>query len=120
MKTALILLVFFLQNATFAQDKFKARITYYSGTQTASGKKPVQGETVAAEKRFKFGQKLHIPELKKIVGDDTFTVHDRGPWVESRKASKGKLPVIDVYVSSRAQAKKLGLLKNNIFTVIKK
>lgn len=100
---------------------FLARITYYVDHQTASGAEPVQGDTVAAERAFKFGTKFYIPDLKKKVGGNgVFIVQDRGPWVQARKASRGKLPVIDVYVSSRAQLKALTKHKDNVFRVYKK
>jgi hypothetical protein len=99
-------------------EYFWARVTYYTGPQTASGRKPVQGITIAAEKKYKFGHRFHIPDLKKKVGGDGgFVVHDRGPAVEGRKASRGKLPVIDVYVTSRTQLQRLAQQKDNIFKV---
>lgn len=99
-------------------EPFLARITYYTDHQTASGKKPVQGVTVAAEKAHRFGSKFYIPQLKvKVGGNGEFVVHDRGPWVQSRKASKGKLPVIDIYVSSHSKVRALGRQKDNVFKV---
>lgn len=87
------------------EDWFWARITYYTDKQTASGVKPVQGDTVAAERAFKFGTRFHIPDLKKISkdGKGVFTTSDRGPAVEKRIASKGKYPVIDIYVSNHSK-----------------
>ena len=105
-------------SAAKENEFFLARITYYTGPQTASGKKPIQGVTVAAEKKYKFGHRFYIPDLKnKVGGDGNFIVHDRGPHVQSRKASKGKLPVVDVYVSSNAEVKKLTKYKDNVFKV---
>jgi hypothetical protein len=73
---------------------------------------------VAAPKKYKFGTKFFIPELAKIVGGTgEFVCKDRGPAVERRAASGGKLPVIDIYVSSKAQVAKLAKLKKNTFKV---
>lgn len=85
--------------------KYRARITYYSDN-TAKVADPNTklartGITVAAHPKFKFGSRLFIPALTKIYdGDGIFKVQDRGPAVTSRKASRGKTEVIDVYVSS--------------------
>ena len=104
--------------ASASAEEFVARITYYSGSQTASGTKPVQGSTVAAANNLKIGTKLSIPELAPIVGGSgVFVVHDRGPAVQSRRASRGKLPVIDVYVRSRATVRKLSQSKKTTFKV---
>lgn len=115
MRAALV--AFLLLTSSLTGEEFAARITYYSGSQTASGKKPVQGVTVAAAKRFKFGTKLSIPELASVVGSSTFIVQDRGPAVEKAVASRGKLPVIDIYVSSQATVRRLARLKKNTFKV---
>lgn len=104
-----------------AKDSFVARITYYTDHQTAIGKKPVQGVTVAAERAFKYGSRFYIPDLiGRVGGDGTFVKHDCGPAVEKRKASKGKFPIIDVFVSSSAKMNKLKKDPNNIFRVFKK
>ena len=58
---------------------------------------------MAAHRNVKFGTTYYIPALKGIVGDGTFKVQDRGSAINSRKASKGKLPVIDVFVSSKSK-----------------
>lgn len=103
--------------ASLQAGEFLARITYYSGSRTASGKKPVQGVTVAAERKYPFGTALTIPELEGVVSSSKFIVQDRGPAVQARKASKGKLPVIDVYVSSQAKVRELSKRKKNVFKV---
>lgn len=115
-----VLLILFilagLMSSAAAENFFYARITFYTddpkyGKKTASGKIAQEGKTVAAAKRKKFGTKLRIPALTGVVGDGNFLVQDRGPALEKRIASKGKLPVIDVYVTSKAKVNKLKKLK---------
>ena len=86
--------------------EYLARVTYYVDTQTASGSKPEEGITVAACEKTPMGKKLHIPALKKINGTGIFIKQDVGPAVEKRIASKGKFPIIDVYVSRKEKIKK--------------
>ena len=90
-------------------EKHRARITYYhDGLRTASGVKPRTGITVAAHPKFKFGSKVRIPQLEGKIGDDGFfIVQDRGSAVTSRKASGGKTEVIDVYVSSNKELRRM-------------
>jgi hypothetical protein len=95
----------FLAVTLYAQE-YNARVTYYVDTQTASGITPQEGITIAADKSVKMGQKLLIPALKGINKDGIFTKQDVGPAVEKRIASRGKLPVIDVYVSNKNKIKK--------------
>lgn len=96
---------------------YYARITFYTndsryGKKTASGNVAVEGTTVATDRGTKFGTKLSIPELRNVVGnDDIFVVQDRGSAVQKRTASNGKLPVIDVYVSSNKKVKSLSATK---------
>lgn len=100
------------------KDYFLARITFYTDWQTAQGIKPVEGTTVAAAKKHKFGTKFYIPRLKEWMDTDgKFIVHDRGSAVERRVASRGKYPVIDVFVNSHAKVSELGARSNNIFKV---
>ena len=89
--------------------KLRCRITYYNpckrwGCQVAAPnvKKATSGVTVAAHPDFKFGTRIEIPELKGIVDDGQFIVQDRGGAVTSKKASKGKAYVFDVFVPTRA------------------
>jgi 3D (Asp-Asp-Asp) domain-containing protein len=100
---SLLLSLLFL--ASLPAEEFKARITYYIDTKTASGIKPVEGKTVAAEKRFKMGTKFEIPALKSLNGSGGFVKQDVGPAIERRTASRGKYPVIDVYVSQKSKIK---------------
>lgn len=87
-----------------------ARVTYYYpqppyGSKVACPKTKyaAEGVTVAAHPDFKFGTKLYIPDLKGSVGDGYFTVQDRGSAVTSKRASKGSVYVVDVFVKSRSK-----------------
>lgn len=85
-------------------ETVRARITYYHDkVNTASGVYPQRGVTVAAHPDLEFGATIEIPGLKDRIGDGMFKVQDRGPAVTARKASRGKTPVIDVYVNSYAE-----------------
>jgi 3D (Asp-Asp-Asp) domain-containing protein len=96
-------------------EKVRARITYYSPYQDKWGSKVAdpntsvakKGITVAAHPKFKFGTEIHIPELKNTFGNKGFIVQDRGSAITSKKASKGKYYVFDVFVSSNAEIKKM-------------
>lgn len=105
------------------RDYFLARVTFYTddpqwGNRTASGVIAKEGTTIAAAKDVAFHTEYDIPRLREWMSTDgSFTVHDRGSWVDSRKASKGKLPIIDVYVSSHYKVRKLGGKSENIFKV---
>lgn len=96
------------------ETEYTARITYYTddpkwGNQVACQETNVakRGVTVAAHPDFRFGTKVVIPGLKNEMGDADFIVQDRGSAVTSKKASKGKTYVFDVYVSSRAELRRL-------------
>ena len=121
MKAILFLLLFLIPAS--GSDFFMARVTFYTdcpkyGKKTASTRIAQEGTTVAASKDVPFGTKYTIPRLKQwLKTDGVFRVDDRGPWVDQRKASKGKLPVIDVYVSSKAKEKRLGSKSKNVFKV---
>ena len=111
------LLLLIILTCPCVAEEFIARITFYSedgrwGKKTASGAIASQGNTCAAERRFKFGTKLNIPALKSVMGDSTYTVQDRGKDVQSRKASKGAVPVIDIYVSSEKKVRQFAKNKN--------
>jgi hypothetical protein len=98
----------------------RARLTFYTDTRVAMSPKikPVEGVTVAAAKKLKFGTKLSIPSLKGIVGNGApFIVQDRGPSVEKRVASRGAYPIIDVFVKSRARVNELAKRKAMIVDV---
>ncbi len=86
--------------------KHRARITFYHGhedkwgSRTASGKRAKEGVTVAAAKNIPFNTPIVIPALLPLIGHEEFVVEDRGSAVTSMKASHGKTPVFDVFVSS--------------------
>jgi hypothetical protein len=88
---------------------FRARITFYRpgedryGVRTASGHRAHEGRTIAAGWWAPYGLKVMIARLKGVVGNGNFVVEDRGRDVERMKASKGTLPVVDVFVASRAK-----------------
>jgi len=89
---------------------YTARITYYStdgkwGNRVACqrSKRAKEGVSVAAHPNFKFGTKLYIPQLKGKIGDGNFIVQDRGSAVTSKKASRGKAYVFDIYVTSHSK-----------------
>lgn len=93
-----------------------ARITYYCASEDGKWKNRVSdqkvkyaryGTTVAACPSVPFGTKVVIPKLRGIIDDGQFVVQDRGSAVTSKKASGGKLPVIDVYVRSREEMRNL-------------
>ena len=97
------------------ETTYRARITYFQdGKQVAyqKQKKGVVGVSLAAHPNFKFGTKVEIPALKGIVGNGTYVVHDRGPAVTRKVASRGKAYVFDVYVGSSAAVKKLAYSKD--------
>ena len=98
------------------EETYWARITYYhdgSGRVADSKtKRAVKGVTLAAHPRFPFGTRVTIPALKgKLGSSGQFVVQDRGSAVTSKKASRGKAYVFDVYVKNdrevRVYAKKM-------------
>ena len=100
-------------NSVKYSQVYTARITYYSadgiwGNRVAHHgcKRAKEGVTVAAHPNFKFNTKLYIPELKGKIGDGNFIVQDRGTAVTSKKASRGKAYVFDIYVASRSKISK--------------
>ena len=98
-----------------AKDQWiTARITYYT-PECAYGKRVAwskvkaakEGVTIAAHPKLPFGTRVLIPELKGVVGNGTFIVQDRGSAVTSKKASRGKADVIDVFVNSERKLRKI-------------
>jgi 3D (Asp-Asp-Asp) domain-containing protein len=94
-------------------QEYTARITYYSTDGRWGNKVSCQktryakeGITVAAHPNFKFGTKLYIPGLKGKIGNGNFIVQDRGGAVTSKKASRGKAYVFDIYVTSHSKIRK--------------
>ena len=108
------------------KEYFLARVTFYSddpkyGKKTASGRLARHGTTVAAAKKVPFGTQYEIPRLKQWISTDgNFRVEDRGSAVDKRTASRGRLPVIDVYVKSSDYVRRLGGRSGNVFKVYKK
>lgn len=89
-----------------------ARITYYTadrkyGTRVACSKtkRATEGVTIAAHPDFKFGTEVYIPSLAGKLGDGKFLVQDRGTAVTSKKASKGRTYVFDIFVKTHAKVK---------------
>lgn len=100
-------------NPSKVAQVFTARITYYStdgkwGNRVAyqRARRAKEGITVAAHPNFKFGTKVYIPGLKNKIGNGNFIVQDRGGAVTSKKASRGKSYVFDVYVTSNSKINK--------------
>jgi 3D (Asp-Asp-Asp) domain-containing protein len=117
MKIITILITGFLLLSTRAAESkttvYNARITYYStdgkwGNRVACqrSKRAKEGITVAAHPNFKFGTKVYIPALKGKLGDGNFIVQDRGGAVTSKKASRGKAYVFDIYVNTHSKIRK--------------
>lgn len=88
-------------------NKITARITTYTAHEDKYGARVAcssklrarEGECVAMEKSIPFFTKVNIPALKGFFKDTVWAVWDRGSAVESRRASKGKFPVIDIFVN---------------------
>jgi hypothetical protein len=106
------------------ERQIKCRITYYCGmdkwgsrTADPKTKKAIKGITVAAHPDFKFGQKIHIPQLKGVIGNGDFIVQDRGSAVTKKRASKNKTYVFDVFVSSPAEIRKMSRQNPEYMTV---
>lgn len=84
-----------------------ARVTYYNkhedhfGSRIAIGGRAKEGITVAMENSIPYGAKVQVATLKGIVGNGEFIKQDTGRDVRNRKASRGKLLVVDVYVATR-------------------
>ena len=100
-------------NSSKYSQVYTARITYYStdgkwGNRVACqrSRRAKEGVTVAAHPNFKFGTKLYIPQLKGKIGDGNFIVQDRGGAVTSKKASRGRAYVFDVYVTTHSKIRR--------------
>jgi 3D (Asp-Asp-Asp) domain-containing protein len=87
-----------------------ARITFYHVGEDPYGdttsqpgpdgrNKAIEGQTVSVDpSQIPYGSGVHIPALKDVLGHDAFYAHDTGSDVVSRKASSGKLPILDVFL----------------------
>ena len=87
--------------ATLSAQEYNARVTYYwTGHITSLGKKPIAGKTIAVDpKIIPYGSKVEIKEMGK-----TYTAGDTGEWVVSKKASRGKTIVVDIYCATKQEA----------------
>ena len=108
---------------TEVDKKIVARITYYNNREAGgdriaacSKSRAKEGITVAAHPDFKFGTRIVIPALKNKLGNGEFVVEDRGSAVTSKKASKGKTYVFDIFirVNSLREAKQKELALNKL------
>lgn len=101
-----------------------ARVTYYTPFEDKWGwlnacpdtGRSKEGVTVAACHSQSFGTKVYIPGLEGQLeqvgykvgdGDGAFVIQDRGSAVSKRTASKGKYPIIDVFVKSNTRRNQL-------------
>lgn len=86
---------------------FIARITFYGphedkyGCKLACGLLAKEGETVAGHSNFPFFTKLSIPEFDKMLPNNHFLIEDRGSAIQSKRASRGKTYVFDVFLNKR-------------------
>jgi 3D (Asp-Asp-Asp) domain-containing protein len=86
-----------------------ARVTTYDPTedsytrnrQSSTGVRLSSGHCAVDPAIIPYGSKIHIE------GWGTFTAVDTGTAVKSRKASGGKLPVIDIFCQSKQEAERL-------------
>ncbi len=101
MKQLILSLLF---SSLICAQEYNARVTYYwTCTITSLGKKPIAGKTIAVDpKIIPYGSKVRIPQMNK-----TYVAGDVGPDVVSKRASKGKTIVVDIYCSSKAEAQEL-------------
>ena len=99
----------------------RARLTFYTrfddpgyadgrtaAANPATGQaKAQEGVTVAVDPdQIPYGSQVRIPSLAPFSqkGDGVFTAHDTGADVVNRRASGGKLPILDVYVDGQDKA----------------
>jgi 3D (Asp-Asp-Asp) domain-containing protein len=96
------LILSLLFSSLLCAQEYNARVTYYwtHHNKTSTGVKPKAGRTIAVDpKIIPYGSKVHIPEMGK-----TYLAQNTGPWVVSKKASKGKTIVVDIYCRTKAEA----------------
>lgn len=108
---------------TVVEKKIKARLTVYwakgEGTdsdtarkRSSSGTRLREGVSVAVDPRLiPFYKRLYIPNLGIRVA------HDTGTAVKQKKASGGKLPVIDVFFEKKKDALRFAYNNPKIVTV---
>jgi 3D (Asp-Asp-Asp) domain-containing protein len=108
---------------TVVEKKIKARLTVYwakgGGTdsdtarkKSSSGTRLREGVSVAVDPRLiPFYKRLYIPNLGIRVA------HDTGTAVKQKKASAGKLPVIDIFFEKKRDAMRFAYNNPKIVTV---
>lgn len=108
---------------TIVEKQIKVRLTVYwargGGTdmdsakrRSSSGSKLKEGVSVAVDpKLIPFYKRLYIPNLGFRVA------HDTGTAVKTKKASNGRLPVIDVFFLNKRDALKFAYDNPKIVTV---
>lgn len=108
---------------TIVEKKMRARLTVYwakgSGTdsdtarkKSSSGTRLREGVSVAVDPRLiPFYKRLYIPNLGIRVA------HDTGTAVKLKKASGGKLPVIDIFFEKKQDALRFAYNNPKIVTV---
>lgn len=117
MKPFLTFLMFTISSVL--AEELQVRVTYYDaescvfGSQTATGRRAVEGVTVAVDpKVIPYGSVIEIDELRGVLGEGRFVAHDTGSAVKSRRASKAhgrNLPVVDVFVKTRRRMNHLAM-----------
>jgi len=108
---------------TIVERKMKVRLTVYwakggntdsdsAKRKSSSGSKLREGISVAVDpKLIPFYKRLYIPNLGLRVA------HDTGTAVKNKKASNGKLPVIDVFFLNKRDALNFAYNNPKIVTV---
>jgi 3D (Asp-Asp-Asp) domain-containing protein len=101
-KLSALLVALFLFAPIVGAKEYTARVTYYwtHHNTTSTGIKPQAGKTIAVDpKIIPYGSKVIIPQMGK-----TYIAQNTGPAVVSKKASKGKNIVVDIYCKTKAEA----------------
>jgi len=108
---------------TVVEKRIKVRLTVYwarggdtdtdsAKRKSSSGRKLNEGISVAVDpKLIPYHKRLYIPNLGLRVA------HDTGTAVKTRKASNGKLPVIDVFFLNKKDALRFAYNNPKIVTV---
>lgn len=100
-KIFILLAALFLFTPIVGAKEYTARVTYYwTGSKTSTGAKPQAGKTIAVDpKVIPYGSKVIIPQMGR-----TYVAQDTGSAIVSKKASKGKTIVVDIYCKTKAEA----------------
>lgn len=100
------------------EQVLKVRLTYYSGQskwgrKTSTGKMSQHLKTCAVDpKIIPYGSTVKIPSMGL-----TLKAVDTGPAVVRKTASRGKLPIVDIFVNSQADIRRLNSKNPNHVTV---